>query len=185
MRILWMILIAASFTLASGQAAQAACENFVGGVCLDKKKAPAKKPVKKSTPKKKVTKKKKAAPKKAVASKPKVVKPAKSAANSCVKLSAGNASSLDFARGVVDTSVTVRNICSEAITVYVQLNACKSPRAYADTMVGRSRKKIKLRKGGSVSLRVSHQQGLRGASTLARTNAAYAGQKGTYPKFGC
>jgi len=116
MRILWMILIAASFTLASGQAAQAACENFVGGVCLDKKKAPAKKPVKKSTPKKKVTKKKKAAPKKAVASKPKVVKPAKSAANSCVKLSAGNASSLDFAHGVVDTSVTVRNICSEAIT---------------------------------------------------------------------
>lgn len=185
MRVLWMILIATSFTLTSGQAAQAACENFVGGVCLDKKKAPAKKPVKKSTPKKKVTKKKKATPPKAVIVEPKVVKPTKSAANSCVKLSAGKASSIDTGKGVVYTNVTFRNTCSETISVYLQLNACKAPKTYFAGSVGRSRKTFKLRSGGSVTHRIAHQEGLRGASTLARTNAAYGGQASSYPNFGC
>ncbi len=52
-------------------------------------------------------------------------------------------------------------------------------------MIGKSRKKINLRSGDSLSMRVSHRLGMRGASTLARASAVYAWQKGGYRKFGC
>jgi hypothetical protein len=187
MRIFWMLLVGLSFVFNGEAIAQTACKNFVGGVCLDKKKAPAKKPIKKSKPKK-VIKKKKAAPKKVVAPEPQPVQPAqpvKVSANTCVKMSAGKASSMDFYKNVVYTNVVVRNTCSETITVYMKLNGCKSPKAYFNQMVGNSSKKFKLRKGGAVSHRIAHQEGLQGASTLARTNAAYGGAKASFPKFGC
>jgi hypothetical protein len=187
MRKFWMLLVALSLGFSGEAMAQAACKNFVGGVCLDKKEAPAKKPVKKSKPKK-IIKKKRAAPKKTVAPEQQPVQPAKPikvSANTCVKMSAGKASSMDFYKNVVYTNVVVRNTCNEAITVYMQLNACKSPKAYFNKMVGNSRMKFKLRKGGTVSHRVAHQEGLRGASSLARTNAAYGGAKTSFPKFGC
>ena len=119
MRVLCMVLVALSFTLGAGEPALA-YDNFVGGVCLDKKKAPKKKVIKKSTSKKKVIKKKKAAPK-----------------------------------------------------------------AYYFPNVGSNKRKFKLRSGGSVSYRIAHQEGLKGADRLARTNAAYAGASASIPFFGC
>lgn len=188
MRGLVYILVGGLLAFGSGAPA-VACQKFVGGVCLDKKTAPAKKPVKKAP--KKVNKKaapKKAAPKKVVTPEPVVVepvKPAKAAANTCVSLRAGKASSMDFYKGVVYTNITVRNTCKESITVYMRLNGCAAPSAYYFPNVGSNKRTFKLRSGGSVSYRVAHQEGMRGADRLARTNAAYAGERASIPSFGC
>ncbi len=187
MRILWMALVGVSITFGAGEPALA-CDTFVGGVCLDKKKAPKKKVIKKTTPKKKVIKKKKVTPKKVVAPEPKVVepvKPTKAAASTCVQMRAGKASSMDFYKNVVYTNLSVRNTCKESITIYMRLNGCASPKAYVFPNVGSSTRKFKLRSGGSVSYRIAHQEGLRGASTLARADAAYAGGRASFPGFGC
>lgn len=153
-----------------------ACDNFVGGVCLDAKKAPTQ-----------TVKPKRVIQKKAV--KPKAASPApaaKSSASQCVKLSAGTPYGYDVISAVTHSNLTASNACPSAITVYLRLNTCGSSKAYFGRMVGKSTRTFQLGAGKSVGFKISHSEGLRGAAKLARASAVYTTQaKGDYPDFGC
>lgn len=156
-----------------------ACDNFVGGVCLDAKKAPAK------VAKPEVVQKKAVKPK-AARKAPAQASAAKSSASKCVKLSAGNPYGYDVVSAVTYSNLTASNACTSAITVYLRLNSCSSSKAYFSGMVGKSTRTLQLGAGKSVGFKVSHPEGLRGAAKLARATAIYTTQaKGDYPDFGC
>lgn len=157
-----------------------ACDNFVGGVCLDAKKAPS------QVAKPERVIQKKAVKPKAASTAPAPARAAKSSASKCVKLSAGNPYGYDVVSAVTYSNLTASNACTSAITVYLRLNSCGSSKAYFGAMVGKSTRSFQLGAGKSVGFKVSHPEGLRGAAKLARAAAVYTTQaKGDYPDFGC
>lgn len=124
-----------------------ACENFVGGVCLDKKKAPAKK----ATPTRKTKKK---ATRKPVA-KPKPV----ASAQKCVttRTRAGGLNNLSVG---YETTVTLKNTCKAEVVAHLRLSNCVSGgRAYFAKAARRDgTMTVSLRAGQTVRLKAYHQK---------------------------
>lgn len=157
-----------------------ACDNFVGGVCLDAKKAPTQ-----TVKPKRVIQKKTVKPK-AARNAPAQAPAAKASASKCVKLSAGSPYGYDVVSAVTYSNLTASNACTSPITVYLRLNSCSSSKAYFGALVGKSTRSFQLGAGKSVGFKISHAEGLRGAAQLARATAVYANQGGGgYPDFGC
>ena len=163
--------------------ALAACQNLVGGVCLDKKKeAPKKKTVKTKPAVKPAKKKPKPQPQKSVVTRKKTVK----SASACVATAASKPSGYDQDKALTFSNLTVRNTCKQAIVVYVKLNPCASPRAFFTPSVGSNSRIAKLGAGRKITYKISHSESIKGARQLAATSAVYGTiKKGKVPAFGC
>jgi hypothetical protein len=176
MRILLSSLILAFAVVWVPQVRAAACENFVGGVCLDTKVKPT---VKQAVPKK-VVPKKKAAP---------VEKPAPQGgvktADSCVATKLSGKLGV-IATGMQSRNVTIRNNCAKSVTVYIALSLCRSPPPFFWPFKGQSTKTIILRAGQRETMKIAHSESMSSSERVVKTSSVYEGAgKGGYPAFGC
>ena len=150
------------------------CENFVGGVCLDKKKSPAKK---KKVRKKRV--KQKAAPKKPVVK--------KVSAPQCISMevkTTGNANQASVS-STRQSQVVLRNTCAQTVVSYVALNKCSNPVVYFDGSVRSSQRTFEVRGKKRKSFVVTRPQNLTDPNKIVRINHVFKGKSGAYPRWGC
>lgn len=172
------LVLVSAFALCLGLSAPVhACQNFVGGVCLDKKRVPAK-------PKTQVRKKKPAQP---VVAAPVEQAPAPSpakTADNCVTVevkTVGADSTFAHLSSLSGSLVILKNTCQTAVTSYLQLRNCISPAPFFGSNKTSRRRKVTLNAGGRKSLVVTRGVAHNSAADILRVNHTFKGQSGGYP----